>query len=461
MLHIHGRLLDFWMATKDPAVERQASELWKTITHTKSAASKIDPSDDSWMVRLLRARLDQDPYETPPEWMTWLHGADLDWAQFHLLETSDVLFENFEDDDGKFHFTKIPAVPAATSWHPKNTGKRTYERKKPTWGHSEKPFKGLLKDAPATWEYRHEDEIRSANYRGLNKWILRGEEHIGESNAKHKEELEESTKLHLLKCKGNTGGRQPESAREPNRQEIMRRTPKFVDEVSSPISTTWTGDDFVVEDQVEHEYKTGFRVGDLPIQITAEERAAAFADHKMLVEAGAVDLREDEIIVDFEYGNISGKKAAKKLNMKEEAFYQRIRRRRLEAQAMKEGKKNIPRVSFTYEEAADIADNGARYILIELNSEWHWHKLNLAKYGDVDEAIAGLKAEKLSEAMRQRKEYKAAKDGTNLEHPEWKAAFVELIDRYRNVFDPANYQLSPVPWKGLIARLTGGEECAW
>jgi hypothetical protein len=183
------------MATKDPTVERQASELWKTITHTKSAASRIDPSDDSWMMRLLRSRLEQDIHETPPEWATWIRGADLDWAEFHLLENVEHIFEKVETDD-EFHFVKTPAVPAATSWRPKNTGKKKYERRKPTWDHSGKPFKGMLKDAPETWEYRHPEEA-VANEHGLTNWIFRQ----GRSgpDAKHSEEIAERAKLRLMK----------------------------------------------------------------------------------------------------------------------------------------------------------------------------------------------------------------------------------------------------------------------
>ena len=382
---------------------------------------------------------------------------------------------------------------------------------------SKKPFDGItshLKNAPATWEYVPEDE-RIGRRHGLTKWIDRQDKPVTgqeetisfgkEYKNLHAEEAQQVQRSRQLKSKRNTGGAQPESAREDNdflqwmvdtgaaqektkkelekefadqlrQQEWKGSSPEMsgragrptliFGENESPTSMVWDGDSFVLEDQPE--YFEG-RVVEPTVPLTAEERAAHFADHKNLVEAGAVDLREDEIILEIKLEHITREEGAKELEISVAALDKRIQRRDLEARMLRDGKFQIPYLALTYEQAADIADNNAVYVQVDLNG-WRWCKLPIeqqqgtADQATVDQAIDALKREKVLEALRQHKESKAArkaagKHGTNERYPRWTVALKEVKDRYdKQVFHPDRIRIVQRPprakqaWEGLTER---------
>jgi DNA-directed RNA polymerase specialized sigma24 family protein len=342
----------------------------------------------------------------------------------------------------------------------------------------------------------HKIDGVNIKWHGLTKWINRqdkpviGQEEIilfgKEYRNLHAEEAQQVERSHQLKSKRNTGGAQPESAieapddflqwmqdmgaaqersSEESEKEFADRIKelqrigeptKYFAEPASPMSgMVWDGDSFLLEDQAE--YFDG-RVIPERIRLTAAERAAAFNEHKTMVEAGAVDLREDELILEVKLEYRTREEVAEELGISVDALDKRIQRRDLEARAMQDGKFQIPYLALTYEQAADIADNNAVYLQVDLNG-WRWYKLDVDKHGAVDQAIEALKVEKLSEALRQRPEYKAAgRHGTNERYPEWTVALKEVKDRYdKQVFHPDRIRIAQrpprpkQPWEGLLS----------
>ena len=303
----------------------------------------------------------------------------------------------------------------------------------------------------------------------------------------HPEEAEQVLRSHTIKSKRNTGGPRPEGAIEDkdeylqwmcDKGEARERTDEEVEEefadrlkelqrIDDPINSfaqpagplsgmEWDGDSFNVNDD-HTEYFEG-RIIPERKRLTGAQRAAEFNDHKALVEAGAVvNLREDEFILDIKLEYITREEGAEKLGISVDALDKRIQRRSLEARAMQDGKFQIPYVALTYEQAADIADNNAVYLQVDLNG-WRWYKLDVEKHGTVDRAIEALKFDKMWEALRQRKQHQAAgKHGTNERYPGWTIALKEVKDRYdKQVFHPDRIRVvqrpprPKQPWEGLI-----------
>jgi hypothetical protein len=478
----------------------------------------ITPDDDSWLARLLRRRLEQDVHETPPEPNTrrkkgrekprmffdeWLAeipppGKPYCTDATCLCHSTDRRFLVVTQNDG----TKLPVDVVLPGARFKGvTGKKPFDQ-----------IISELENVPATWAYVHED-ARIAKRHGLTDWIRRqdkpavdqAETILFEKEYKnlHEEEAQQVKLSHTIKSKRNTGGPRPESAieaegeyrqwmidkgvaREKSTKEVNKeladqrkeqewngsspmmfggegRPIRLFGEAGSPTSMSWDGDSFVVSD--DHlEYFQG-RIIPERKRLTGAQRAAEFNDHKALVEAGAVvNLREDEIILDIKLEYITREEGAEKLEISVDALDKRIQRRSLEARAMQDGKFQIPYLALTYEQAADIADNDAVYLQVDLNG-WRWCKLDVEKYGSVAQAIEGLKREKMSEALRQRREYKAAgKHGTNERYPGFTEALKEVKDRYdKQVFHPDRIRLvqrpprPKQPWEGLIGDIVGDE----
>ena len=537
-----------------------------------SGVSKhITPADDTWLARLLRRRLEQDIYETPPEWLAWICGFGWrdpkdpkrvlhDWAQMplHMQEwrprktipktnqkphvffdlPTDVPQYRFKTDtvklgDKDVEVIRLPKwVEAVTSSkllgpalvviqedgtrRPVVISTPSTIRFKGVKG--KKPFDHIiseLKNAPATWVYVHEDE-RAAKRHGLTDWISRQDkpainqdERIlfrKEYKTLHSEEVQQVKRSHTIKSKRNTGGMRPEGAiedkddylqwmcdkgeaREKSTKEVNQeladqlkeqdwegslpmmfssegRATTLFGEAASPTSMVWDGDSFAVNDD-HPEYFQG-RIIPERKRLTGAQRAAEFNDHKALVEAGAVDLREDELILEVKLDYRTREEVAEELGISVDALDKRIQRRDLEARAMQDGKFQIPYLALTYEQAADIADNNAVYLQVDLNG-WRWCKLNVEKYGSVAQAIKGLKHEKMWEALRQRKESKAAsraagKHGTNERYPEWTIVLKEVKDRYdKQVFHPDRIRILQCPprpkppWAGLVGDVLGDE----
>jgi hypothetical protein len=95
---------------------------------------------------------------------------------------------------------------------------------------------------------------------------------------------------------------------------------------------------------------------------------------------------------------------ARRLGMKVGTFRTRIWRFRRRVDVMDE-QSNVPKDApkLTYEQAVDIADCGAAYILVQLpQKKWRWYKLDLEGGRTVDEAIEVLKDEKVFEAIRKK-----------------------------------------------------------
>lgn len=464
MLHIHGRLHHVWLKDKGHSAEsreiaRLSSELWTKIVRSPTSATHMTPGDDSWMARLLRSRLEQDTHETPPEWSTWIHGFkwDIGRKSFHLREKDE-----FGHD---------------ALWKPKNTKRRGYLQSKPLWDDGlGRTFKAKIQEgfeicsplsnASATWKYRDHEEIIAEKH-GLIKFIFRQDKPFPkDSKTIHVEELQEMRRFHTIKTKGNTSGWQPLLATKGElntdvdwNQEIMRREPRFVDEASSSTEVEWTGDDLIpVADKPE--YFQG-RVISPKVRLTGAQRAEAFNDHKNLVEAGAVDLREDEIVLEIILENKTVEEGAEELGTTKEALWKRMQRRNVEALTMRDKNKWIPHVALAQEQAEDIVSRGAVYLLVKVNG-WKWYKLDVKGCGSIDATIESLKANLLSEALRQRPEYKVAgKRGLNRDNPRWTKAFVETKRRFDVAFEPDHRRVVTLPeprprWAGVLSDLADG-----
>jgi hypothetical protein len=392
-----------------------------------------------------------------------------------------------------------------------------------------------LKNAPATWVYpldRYEIEggdcenvptlvddgcvhtiphkIDGMNIKqhGLTKWVRRNDKPVvsqeetiirgKEYKNLHTEEAKQVLLSHTIKSKRNTGGARPESAIESKddylqwmidtgaaqeksgdesekeffeRLKELQRNGEPTDHFAKPETRmVWDGESLVLNDD-HPEYFEG-RVVDPKPPLSAEERKAHFAEHKNLVEAGAVDLREDETMLEIKFEHITREEGAEKLGISVDALDKRIQRRDLEARMLQDGKFQIPFTPLTPEQVADVVNNNAAYLLVDLN-EWRWYKLDVGKHGTVDQAIEALKIDKVFEALRQRPEAKAAgkewfteskqnQDGSytvwfNPSYPERNAAFVEIMDRYnKQVFHPDRIRIvqppprPKQPWEGLL-----------
>ena len=140
---------------------------------------------------------------------------------------------------------------------------------------------------------------------------------------------------------------------------------------------------------------------------------------------------------------------------------------------LRDGKFQIPYTALTPEQAEDMCENNAAYVLADLKG-WRWCKLPVEQHGTVDQALEALKQEKLWEAFRQCPEAKAAgkewftdfkqnQDGSYTvwftpAYPERNAAFVEIWDRYnKQVFHPDRIRIVQRPprakqaWEGLLS----------
>lgn len=159
-------------------------------------------------------------------------------------------------------------------------------------------------------------------------------------------------------------------------------------------------------------------------------------------------------------------KAASTLKTTKAALYKQRQRMLERIRAMKSnGGSLVPDIRLTYEQAMDIADRGATYVLIKLN-EWEWHKLDVAKHGSVADAIWALRLATEKEACRtnsilaKTKPKKGQPAITADVQAERDKVLADIKNRYDLAFHIDRMRICPVPrlgWIQLIVRFGGAK----
>jgi hypothetical protein len=156
------------------------------------------------------------------------------------------------------------------------------------------------------------------------------------------------------------------------------------------------------------------------------------------------------------------RQAAARLQTTLDALYQRRQELLKRSRAMRSnGGSLVPGIKLTYEQAVDIADCDATYVLVKLN-EWAWHRVDVEKHGSVGAAIEALRQAKEKEARRKHPELSRTKPKRKtgdalaaIDAKEERAkAIADIKNRYDLVFHIDRIRISPAPTTGLMGLVT-------
>lgn len=312
-------------------------------------------------------------------------------------------------------------------------------------------------DAPTSVIYASQDEI-NANVQALDREIKAGVEHVRllrtayDAATKEKEidwSLLPVAEIRGLKSRKSGEQIEPEDEDEPDTEEqdegvyesetndgtCYSNDPRFDD--GEENSGRPEGHDHVIPMYEDGTCETEEPLTHEQLQVirqTAKDKIAAGEDPRKMNALLAVYTK-----------NRTAEEAAKQRGENPAKVQKRQERFFVEAMAMLDGKKEIPYVALTYDQAADITDNDAVYVLAKLpKSPWTWYKLDFVKSGPVEAALEALKIDKMFNALEDDKDYMKDVPGT----------MGPIKARYDWAFHMDRVRIAKRPepsWKSLLA----------
>jgi hypothetical protein len=146
------------------------------------------------------------------------------------------------------------------------------------------------------------------------------------------------------------------------------------------------------------------------------------------------------------------RETAEKMNITENALQKRVTDHHQEALLMYDNKipYNLVKTKhrLTEEQLQAVAEGKAHYILLEMNGEWVWRKLDVAKHGTLDEAIEAFRQEVILKAFQRRPGGKKTCVDGAVATRDWN----EVMAEYKEKFDRAFFLSTRPRWRGLIGR---------
>jgi hypothetical protein len=147
------------------------------------------------------------------------------------------------------------------------------------------------------------------------------------------------------------------------------------------------------------------------------------------------------------------RETAEKMNITENALQKRVTDYHQEALLMYDNKipYNLVKTKhrLTEEQLQAVAEGKAHYILLEMNGEWVWRELDVAKHGTLDEAIEAFRQEVILKAFQRRPGGKKTCVDGAVATRDWN----EVMAEYKEKFDRAFFLSTRPRWRGILGNV--------